>query len=91
MAGPAGVIFAVMVAQDVGMRGSEGSDLSKDNGREDEYNRESYDGGDAHGAQYGADLRDRQGNGNGPSLNGIADAVRAPRDKLLLIFERSLG
>jgi hypothetical protein len=52
-----------MVAQNISVRGSEGLDLGKDNGREDECGQKSYDGKGAHGAQYGADPRDRQGKG----------------------------
>ena len=55
------VFFAVMVAQDVGVRGGEGLGLSKGNGRENEESQENYDGKDAHGAQYGAEPKYRQG------------------------------
>ena len=49
-----GVVFAVMVAQDVGVCGGEGLNLSKGNGRENECCEENYGVKGAHGAQYGA-------------------------------------
>ena len=42
------VVFAIMVAQDVGVRGGEGLDLGKGNSREDERSQESYYGKGAH-------------------------------------------
>ena len=52
-------------AQDVGVSGGEGLNLSKGNGGKNEYSQENYDGKGAHGAQYGADLCDRQGKEEG--------------------------
>lgn len=37
------------------------------------------------GAQYGADPRDRQANGDGRKLDGIADAARELRGKVWLL------
>ena len=65
-----------MVAQNISVRGSESLDLGGGNRRENECSQESYDGKGAHGAQYGADPRDRQANGDGRKLDGIADALR---------------
>lgn len=66
-----------MVAQNVRVCGSEGLDLSGGNGREEECSQENYEGKGAHGAQYGADPSDRQGNGSvQAALDGIADAKR---------------
>ena len=44
-------------------------------------------------AQYGADPSDRQGNGDGRALNGIAEAVRELRDKgwSLRMIAKSVG
>jgi hypothetical protein len=55
-------VAAIVIAQDVGVRGSEDPDVGKDSGRENECCKESYHGKDAHGVEYGADLCDRQGN-----------------------------
>lgn len=49
-----------MVAQNIGVRGGEGLDLSKGNGGENECGEENYDGEGTHGGQYGADSKDRQ-------------------------------
>ena len=45
----ASIVFAVMVAQGIGMRGREGLDLSKGNCRDDEDTKENDDGKGAHG------------------------------------------
>ena len=44
------VFFAVMIAQDIGVRGSEGLDLGEGSGRENERCEENYDGKGAHKA-----------------------------------------
>lgn len=50
-------VFAAMVVSDVGLYPSKGNE------REKESSQESYDGKGVHWAQYGAELRERQGGG----------------------------
>jgi hypothetical protein len=59
------------------VRGSEFLELGKGNGRENECGEKNDDGKDTHGAQYGAEPRDRQGarGGMGRSLPMIVKSV----------------